>query len=110
MLRVLRLRSRPPVKALSSADGAPDLFAYLVQHQPALRQNCAQGLEVMDHPVVACVFDGNPRRDQFCRIGIALVAHRVELGGMDDGGGSPANFVARKGEILGSARSAPSGR
>src|ERR1700728_607952 len=69
-----------------SADRAPDLFADLVKHQTSLRQDGAHGLEVMDHAVVTGVFDRNSGRDQFCCIGVALVAHRVELGGMDNGG------------------------
>ena len=33
------------------------------------------------------MFDRDARRHQLSRVGIAFVAHRIELGGMDDGGG-----------------------
>src|SRR5450756_2604120 len=73
--------------AVGLADGAAELFADLMQHQTSLRKNGAHGLEVMDHALVADVFDRDPSGHQLCRIGIALVAHRVEFRGMDDGQG-----------------------
>ena len=40
----------------------------------------------MNHAVVTGVFDRNAGRHQFSRVGIPFVAHRVKLGGMDNGG------------------------
>ena len=41
----------------------------------------------MNHAVVTDMLDGNARRGQPAGIGVALVAHRIEFGGVDDGGG-----------------------
>ena len=90
----------------SATDGASNLLADLVKNEPSLRQDRADRVEIMDHALVTDVVDRNPRDEQLAGIGIALVPHRVKFGGMDNGLGSPVNFVARNGEILGSARSA----
>ena len=44
------------------------------------------------------------------RVGLALVAQRVEAGGDDKAGGRPERSGARRGEARGSSSSLPSGR
>ena len=50
----------------------------------------------MDHAVVADVLDLDARRHELSRIGIAFVPHRIEFGGMDNGGGKPGKFGGAK--------------
>ena len=52
----------------------------------ACGKNRAHGVEIVNHAVMADVLDGNAGRHQFSCIGIAFIAHRIELGGMDDRG------------------------
>ncbi len=50
----------------------------------------------MDHAVVTDVLDRDARRHQLSGIGIAFVAHRIEFGGMDDGGRKSGEFGRAK--------------
>jgi len=63
-----------------------------MQHQAALREDGAHGVEIMDHAVVADVFHRNARRHQLAGIGIAFIPHRIEFGGMDNGRGKAGKF------------------
>ena len=81
---------------MPSADHAADLFADLQQHQLPLRQDGAHGVEIVNHAVVTNMFHGNAGRRQLSGVGVALVAHRVEFGGMDNGGGKPGQIISAK--------------
>jgi hypothetical protein len=50
----------------------------------------------MDHTVVTDVIDRDSRRDEFSRVGVAFVAHRVEFGGMDNSGRKSGKFGSAK--------------